>query len=328
MDNILISIVDVINDFKLYMREKNNKLILRKEPREGFFSNKIEKIKNDKRYLDFNEELNRFIFTIKSNFRKEDLDNFRKNIRSLQVYGVYFQLGDFAPNFEFGTFLGRYDMLANSVTIDLRRDREKSSIYHELLHMASTRRDRIRIASGFHYYKTDKVSYGRGLNEGYTELLTQRYFYNKDYDLSLYQNAYIYASLLERIVGKEKMESLYLNADINGLVHELEKYDSYDNILHFINELDYINHSQGIVIDTQRLKNISHFLIQSYMRKKLVNGESIYDNETGMDVYNFIKSVPTEVEIEGKKCKLNLSVMIDEIVNETFPENEYNHIRR
>jgi len=322
MDNLLISIVDVISDFKLYLGEKNNKLKLSKVPKEGTISNKIGRMKFKKSCEDYKDEINHFITVLKTNFNREDLENLRKNIRSLSVYGVYFQLSDFGIRFDYGSFLGRYDILKNEIAIDLSRDKEKSSIYHELFHMASTRRGNIATGSGFKYYKTDKVSYGRGINEGYTDILTQRYFYNKNYEI-IYKNEYIYALLLERIVGKDKMESLYLKGNLNGLIHELEKYDSLDNIYHFIKEIDLIKRSDGTLIDLTRLQNISHFLIQTYMRKKLVNGESIYDNDTGMDVYNFIKCVPIEVEIEGNKYKLNLSSMVDEIVNETFPENRY-----
>ena len=326
MDNVLISIVDVVNDFKLYVNDKRNKLKLKKVPKEGFINHKIDKLKFKKRQEEFNEELSRFAMVLKSNFKKEDLENFRKNMRTLQVYGVYFQLGDFGLHFNYNTFMGRYDVLKNAVAIDLSKDKEKSSIYHELFHMASTRRGMILTGSGFHYHKTDKVSYGRGLNEGYTDLLTQRYFYNKDYEV-YYESELIYASLLERIIGKEKMESLYLNGDLNGLIHELEKYDTLDNIFHFIKEIDYIKYSDGIPVDTIRVRSISHFLIQAYMRKKLLNGESIYDNETGKDVYNFIRSVPTTVEVGGNKIKVDLRDTIDMIVNDTFPQEKFEHYR-
>ena len=70
MDNVLISIVDVVNDFKLYVNDKRNKLKLKKVPKEGFINHKIDKLKFKKRQEDFNEELSRFAMVLKSNFKK------------------------------------------------------------------------------------------------------------------------------------------------------------------------------------------------------------------------------------------------------------------
>ena len=322
MESVIISIVDVFSDLILYLRENSKSLKVHKTSKEGFLKNKVEKLKNESMQKDFSDEINNFITVLKSNFSAEDLVNFKKNIRSLSVYGVRFQISDLGYVPDYGTFLGRYDMLTNRIAIDLSKDKEKRSIYHELFHMASTKRGNILTNCGFRYYKNDKVSYGRGLNEGYTDILTQRYFYNKDYEI-MYDNEYIYALLLERIIGKDKMESFYLRGDLNGLISELEKYDTLDNILHFIKELDHLGRSDGILIDVQRLQNISHFLIQAYMRKKQVNNENLYNNTTNMDVYNFIQCVPRQIEIEGKKYKLDLSQMVEELVNETFPEKKY-----
>ena len=309
MDSLVISIVDVFSDLKLYLKN-NGKLKLNKKSKEGHFTNIIKELKHEKSSEEFGEYINNFAWVLNNNFSKDDLQNFKKNIRGLSAYGIYFQVGDI---FRFDTFLGRYDTINNSISIDLRRDKNKSSIYHELFHMASTRvGDRV-IDSGFHHYMGEKISVGEGLNEGYTDLLTKRYFNETGYE-TYYNKELIYASLLEQIVGKEKMESLYLKGDLRGLMSELEKYDTLDNIKHFINEIDYIRKSDGIVVDRQRIYNMNYFLIDAYIRKKVLNGESLNDKNVGMDIMRFYNSVPTEVKVGDNVIKMDNSIILNESV--------------
>ena len=81
---------------------------------------------------------------------------------------------------------------------------------------------------------------GTGLNEGYTQVLNERYFYSKGTYIGCYSLFVRFASYLEVLVGQEKMESLYFKADLEGLIQELEKYASRDEVLRLIKDIDYI----------------------------------------------------------------------------------------
>ena len=109
--------------------------------------------------------------------------------------------------------------------------------YHELFHAASVLHDdNERIFDGFHHQIISKSDIGRGINEGYTEFLTQTYFIgNTD---SEYENEMYYVNLIERLIGKEKMQSFYFKSDLNGLIDELCKYNNLEDTIAFIKNVD------------------------------------------------------------------------------------------
>ena len=92
---------------------------------------------------------------------------------------------------------------------------------HELLHLASRKRVGKIILSGFRQV-TNQTIMGRYLNEGYTEYLNQKYFSKKD--RTVYAEAVTFAQGIERIVGRKKMEKLYFDANLLGLIDHLGKY--------------------------------------------------------------------------------------------------------
>ena len=64
-----------------------------------------------------------------------------------------------------------------SKEIDIYLEDNNSTLYHELLHAASS--DFTYNVSGFNIYLESGESLGKGLNEGYTELLNKRFFDKK-----------------------------------------------------------------------------------------------------------------------------------------------------
>lgn len=98
---------------------------------------------------------------VKPNFKFRYLE---ENIKTLSIKDKLF-LGDFVA--EYQTFENR---------ILLTYKHKITSIYHELMHMASyyMSNDGIHM-SGFRQFKIHTFNIGIGLNEGYTQLLTIRY---------------------------------------------------------------------------------------------------------------------------------------------------------
>lgn len=87
---------------------------------------------------------------------------------------------------------------------------------HELLHLSSAN------------LKNDFGIYSKGLDEGYTSLLAERYFGEKTSDdYIFFKNIML---ILERIVGGNRMEKFYFNADVLGLINELKKYTTMEEI--------------------------------------------------------------------------------------------------
>lgn len=82
---------------------------------------------------------------------------------------------------------------------------------------------------------------GEGINQGYTSLLTERYFGNGENISNFHQYEKSVAEKLEIIIGQEKMENLYFTANLYGLIGELAKYEREEEILNFIQKVDFIN---------------------------------------------------------------------------------------
>ena len=85
--------------------------------------------------------------------------------------------------------------------------------------------DNNNMFSGFSYsnQNDDSKDFGDGLNEGYTDLLTKRYFGNVEVCESDYDFEILIASFIEEIVEKDVMEKLYLTADFQGLMGILKR---------------------------------------------------------------------------------------------------------
>lgn len=164
---------------------------------------------------EFNELLERV-------YSEESLNNYHNNIRTIKISKS--KLLD-KLMMQSKSYTGVYQPLSNTIKI-LKDD----SIYHELFHMASTRNYKI---IGF-----QQSDIGKSLNEGYTELMNQKYFINDK--IPSYSTQVEIAKQLDRIVGKEKMENLYLNSDLKGLVNELRKYATFEDIEKFVSNSDYI----------------------------------------------------------------------------------------
>ena len=89
------------------------------------------------------------------------------------------------------------------------------------------------------------MSAGCGLNEGYTELLNKRYFSKCKKDRGAYPEQQFIALGIEEIVGRERMESLYFDADLEGLVKELSQYASVEEIHELLRVIDECHKNDG-----------------------------------------------------------------------------------
>lgn len=123
---------------------------------------------------------------------------------------------------------------------DLEHKPSKRVLSHEFLHMASSN----LYESGFNqigaYDSKDgkKIYVGRGLNEGYTELLNCRLF---GYDLK--KCTYMIPVKLTRLIetffdNPRDMEKAYFNNDIVKVYLEFCKYGSNEEFWNLMNEMD------------------------------------------------------------------------------------------
>ncbi len=119
-------------------------------------------------------------------------------------------------------------------------------ISHELIHAASSFKDGRKITTGFcqYYIKPFMSVVGIGLNEGYTEVLSNRYVVDKKLIVNGKDTGYKYqravAELVELIVGRDKMINMYFHGDLEGLIKGLSRYQDEMKVKEFILDLDTI----------------------------------------------------------------------------------------
>ncbi len=219
----------------------------------------------------FQECIKKFTEVICQNFPSKDLIIFFNNIRTLQYNPPSLE----SKNPYTKLFKACYNGEHNAIFCH----EEYEYNYHELFHMAS-------------YYSKDGISYsgfkqssiekdyfiGSAINEGYTELLAERYFGQEIGEVKGYTYLTHIAHLVELIVGEGKMTRLYLRANLNGLIYELNKYVSKEEIIEFLLRLDYLNYiatyKKSLFLKQNEMKwffnKIYEFLAKAYTEKQKI----------------------------------------------------------
>lgn len=184
---------------------------------------------------------------------------------------------------------------------------------HELLHMSSTIKKNNKRCSGFnHYYNVPyfNFSIGSAINEGYTDLLNKRIFNYENYG-GIYEIFMTISSMVEYIVGQDKMTNLYFKADLKGLVAEISKYNSEREVKEFIVNFDMLHK------DPRKIYQIISFLFVTYnnkLHKNVENGEITYlemkeqYDEFKLKMFEFAKIFRTWIVKNRPKYKDNLDI--------------------
>ena len=189
-----------------------------------------------------------YIFSLKL-LQNVDINNLRNFIHSIPKTTIHY-----CPSKEVFPVTGIYNKANN--TIEIYKDKNNITLYHELLHVAST--SYIYNAIGFKAL-INGISIGKGLNEGYTELLNNRFFNAKS-------KSYLYLQKLTKLIekfyqNKEEMTEDYFNADILRLFGELIKSMSIEQAVDIIVDLDQFTKPEtsdyiSYLKTKQKIKNI------------------------------------------------------------------------
>ena len=162
------------------------------------------------------------------------IPNFLNKLSSLEIY---------ISRDEYDEHTGKYYSDNNVLLVYLPKTGEyelspefRETLYHELLHMTSSYISKDKDVSGFlTEIKTpfSKTKIGSLLNEGYTELLTKRYF--KCTDNEYYKKEVLLASRIEEFIGREEMEKAYFEGNLNYIIERFD--DAGIDGLSFIQEI-------------------------------------------------------------------------------------------
>lgn len=246
------------------------------------------------------KSIEEFAKVLIENFPEDSLTNLYNNINELVLRRN--------PLILFELCNGCYDTRKNKISFIT-----SSVLNHELFHMASS-------IPKYHIVGFRNNGVGTGLNEGYTEVLTNRYFKVKKKLFPVYVFERETMKNLEMIIGKEKMESLYLKADLKGLITEMQKYRTIEEITKFISNLDYISQHAEFTLGVKSkyietpAREVQDFLINAYTTKVK---QQVERNE--LQEIDFNKQILDYISLVGENCKISgvkySSLMTDSLLN-------------
>lgn len=151
---------------------------------------------------------------------------------------------------------GYYNFYNNKIKIYII-----DTIYHELFHAFTYHETAKNYFCGFNQ-GNDYLDIANSLNEGYTDLLTKRYF---DIEIAYMMEANI-ASKIELMLGKEKMRSMNTANDLRGLIEFLSKHSSKQEAIGFITMMDKLDNYDYESKKAINLMNIlSNYLVDVYL---------------------------------------------------------------
>lgn len=234
--------------------------------------------------IKFKDEIEKFRKVLEENFDMKDLNIFYYNIEWVKIK---------EKNVEDEISNGIYNQDTNKMIIF--KNKLKTTIFHELFHLSSRDTTLKNLMGGF-LISMDKYILGLALDEGYTDLLAMRYFSSDDYEnlnFTSYPIESRVALNLEKIVGMDKMQSLYMTANLVGLIKELEEYYNDNEIEQFLINLDVISlYQDKLLINeventklNEVMEDIICFLIKGYSKKLLKENNSKEENIKLLEEY-------------------------------------------
>ncbi|MEG2251052.1 MAG: hypothetical protein RSD09_05725 [Bacilli bacterium] len=237
-------------------------------------------LKNSNKQIKIPQEIEKELSMILGFTTKEEQKLINRNIDSLKI------LRKDKTIFKIKNVLGQYSPAFNKLYIYDQKN--KFVVGHELLHFASSYYSKESgLFSGF----SQNIKFGHigmGLTEGYTTHLQDQIFGHAKTIEEI--NGYSYekdiAKKLEQIIGKEKMRPLYFNADLMGLIKELNKYLETPEIIEFITSLD------NSTPEKMKKSYLTLYKMNSIKQRKDIDNNLITEEQYKNNILEFSKIYP------------------------------------
>ena len=204
-----------------------------------------------------NIEIYNFINKLLQNTK---IDNLKNLILNFPYITIKYHSASYDPSIS-GTYNGK------TKEIHIYNRDNKVSLHHELLHASSAD---IRFMNiGFKIVLKNGLIFGKGLNEGYTELLNNRFF---NYTSTSYNYLQKLAKQIENLcTDKENMIEYYFNADIFSLISELMKKISLKEIIDILVDMDMLLYNENkSYLEYLKIKEKIRFIQNKNKVKKLL----------------------------------------------------------
>jgi len=238
------------------------------------------------------ERLKKFQKTLNIKLNHCNLNYFYKNIKKLVIKRTLFSKNS------------GYDIKLNILRLSYYEDFE-----HELFHMASS-------YCKDNYYSGFSVNlFGNGLNEGYTQVLCNRYFKK---DILSYPFETSIALNIEKIIGRKKMEKLYFEVNQDLFINELSGYINQDIVIYVIKLIDILSNNVSYKKEVNHslieiLKEININLLEIYINKLIIDfkNKTITEKQLYIKIKRFAKGLKFVIDPQNKK----ISILDEETIN-------------
>ena len=204
-----------------------------------------------------NIEIYHFINKLLQNTK---IDNLKNLILNFPYITIKYHSVSYDPSIS-GTYDGK------TKEINIYNKENKIPLHHELLHASSADIHFMNI--GFKIVLKNGLIFGKGLNEGYTELLNNRFF---NYTSTSYNYLQKLAKQIENLcANKENMIEYYFNADIFSLISELMTKISLKEIIDILVDMDTLLYNENkSYLEYLKIKEKIWFIQNKNKVKKLL----------------------------------------------------------
>ena len=244
--------------------------------------------KNLLRFGKYNEVISEFIELFSKNFTEEQTQAMLYRLKRLSLKEEECHLKVFSSIISLGTYQSETNSIVLNIYDKALPVDMKDILFHELLHMASTKTTQVGFITGLEVPDI----FGDALNEGYTEYLTEKYFKTKTHYTDSEDYNVFFAKGIENIVGKEFMEKCYFNANIGLLIKELENYSTREDILKMLFLMDRGNDpfssSENIRRITEEISKMNARKLKQDLESGVITQDE-YDVEYAIKVLEYRK---------------------------------------
>ncbi len=202
---------------------------------------------------EFNEIVNEFLLTALFQMNSIDMNTVIYNLKNLTIrkYPIsYFENQKIEHYYPYPNIIDICD--SNYHQIDM---------IHSLLHMSSRYLDEEELHLGFSFLVKENNNYqewGRGFNEGYVAILEKKYFPKYTY-IKRYALQQRVMNVIEYVIGQEKVEKYFFEANMSDLIKDLELYLPRERVIQLIRNLDFITENN----------NLKNCFLKSELNKKV-----------------------------------------------------------
>lgn len=273
---------------------------------------------------EMNNIINKVYSVLEPEVSKESMQIIENNLNNIKEKSSYLKSiklsligggGKYSPighTISKNYFLTKKDMIIKGKQVESKKLLQKI-LSHELIHAASSHKNKNKIIVGFNQcnmLRPNSSNIGRGINEGYTDYISNKYIVDKNLNIKGVDVGYNYeviiAQIIELIVGKEKMINMFFQGDLEGLIKELSKYQDELKVKQFILDLDTISFAKSNVVskNDKELITTLYNRINIFLYKAFSNKTEEQVNKDVLDDY--LKDSKKYLQLFSELDKINL----------------------